>query len=100
MGQAFGLEPPTARVEVYDNSHIMGTNADRRDGRRRARGLLKNHYRTFNIKRGRLTPGDDFGMMREVLTRRFARLMKEGESGGQPSGAREPPTCRPGPISS
>ncbi|MFA6967791.1 excinuclease ABC subunit UvrC [Bosea sp. (in: a-proteobacteria)] len=76
LGAAFGLAKPPRRVEVYDNSHIMGTNAvggmivAGRDG------FMKSHYRTFNISADTIA-GDDFGMMREVLQRRFARLAKE-----------------------
>ena len=77
LGHAFGLEAPPRRVEIYDNSHIMGTNAVGAMVVAGAMGFSKPHYRTFNIKSQELTPGDDFGMMREVLTRRFARLQKE-----------------------
>ncbi|WP_293858752.1 excinuclease ABC subunit UvrC [uncultured Alsobacter sp.] len=77
IGQAFGVAGPVRRVEVYDNSHIMGTNAVGAMIVAGGQGFSKPHYRTFNIKSTELTPGDDFGMMREVLTRRFARLVKE-----------------------
>ena len=95
LGVAFGLEKAPRRVEVYDNSHIMGTNAvggmivAGRDG------FMKSHYRTFNISADTIA-GDDFGMMREVLKRRFTRLAKESgaavetaelaqaDTGGQP----------------
>jgi excinuclease ABC subunit C len=77
LGQAFGIERPIRRVEVYDNSHIMGTNAIGAMIVAGRNGFMKTHYRTFNIKSADLTPGDDFGMMREVLRRRFARLVKE-----------------------
>jgi excinuclease ABC subunit C len=77
LGQAFGLEKPPRRVEIYDNSHIMGTNAVGAMVVAGMMGFSKPHYRTFNIKSTEITPGDDFGMMREVLTRRFARLQKE-----------------------
>ena len=80
LGQAFGIEAPIRRVEVYDNSHIMGTNAVGAMIVAGAAGFMKPHYRTFNIKSADLTPGDDFGMMREVLRRRFSRLMKEDEA--------------------
>lgn len=73
----FGLSQPPRRVEIYDNSHIMGTNAVGAMVVAGAMGFSKPHYRTFNIKSEDLTPGDDFGMMREVLTRRFARLQKD-----------------------
>ena len=82
LGAAFGLEKPLRRVEVYDNSHIMGTNAVGAMIVAGPGGFMKNHYRTFNIKSETLTPGDDFGMMREVLTRRFARLMKDNPQTG------------------
>ena len=77
LAQAFGLEGPLRRVEVYDNSHIMGTNAVGAMIVAGAQGFMKQHYRTWNIKSDAITPGDDYGMMREVLTRRFARLLKE-----------------------
>ncbi|HRY02506.1 MAG TPA: excinuclease ABC subunit UvrC [Beijerinckiaceae bacterium] len=77
LGQAFGIDRPIRRVEVYDNSHIMGTNAIGAMIVAGRNGFMKTHYRTFNIKSQELTPGDDFGMMREVLRRRFARLAKE-----------------------
>jgi excinuclease ABC subunit C len=98
LGAAFGMERAPRRVEVYDNSHIMGTNAvggmivAGRDG------FMKSHYRTFNISSDTIA-GDDFGMMREVLQRRFARLAKEtGVSKGAPESAGAstgslPPTC-------
>ena len=63
-----------AAIEVYDNSHIMGTNAIGAMVVAGPEGFVKNQYRTFNIKSADLTPGDDYAMMREVLTRRFARL--------------------------
>lgn len=77
IAEAFSLEGPPERIEVYDNSHIQGTNAvggmivAGRDG------FMKNSYRKFNIRGDDLTPGDDFGMMKEVLSRRFKRLLKE-----------------------
>jgi excinuclease ABC subunit C len=77
LGQAFGLERPPRRVEVYDNSHIMGTNAVGAMIVAGPNGFMKQHYRTFNITSEDLTPGDDYGMMREVLRRRFSRLVKE-----------------------
>ncbi|WP_091950843.1 excinuclease ABC subunit UvrC [Methylorubrum salsuginis] len=77
LGQTLGLEKPPRRVEVYDNSHISGTNAVGGMIVAGPTGFMKTHYRTFNIKSEELTPGDDFGMMREVLTRRFKRLAKE-----------------------
>ncbi|MBF9197241.1 excinuclease ABC subunit UvrC [Microvirga terrestris] len=77
LGQAFGLSKPPRRVEVYDNSHIMGTNAVGAMVVAGANGFMKQHYRTFNMKSEDLKPGDDYGMMREMLQRRFARLVKE-----------------------
>ena len=77
LGQAFGLDGAPRRIEVYDNSHIMGTNAVGGIIVAGPTGFMKAHYRTFNIKSEDLTPGDDYGMMREVLQRRFKRLVKE-----------------------
>ncbi|HEY1944208.1 MAG TPA: excinuclease ABC subunit UvrC [Roseiarcus sp.] len=77
LGAAFDVETPLRRVEVYDNSHIMGTNAIGAMIVAGPEGFVKNQYRTFNIKSTTLTPGDDYGMMREVLSRRFARLAKQ-----------------------
>ena len=77
LGQAFGMAAAPKRVEVYDNSHIMGTNAIGAMIVAGPEGFVKNQYRTFNIKSATLTPGDDYGMMREVFSRRFAKLMRE-----------------------
>ena len=77
LADAFGLDAPPARIEVYDNSHIMGTNAVGAMVVAGPDGFIKGQYRKFNIRADGITPGDDFGMMREVLTRRFARLLKE-----------------------
>ncbi|MGZ3403380.1 MAG: excinuclease ABC subunit UvrC [Phenylobacterium sp.] len=77
--EAFGLEAPPERIEVYDNSHIMGTNAVGGMIVAGPDGFQKSQYRKFNIKGTDITPGDDFGMMKEVLRRRFARLAKEEE---------------------
>ena len=77
VAEAFGLDGPPQRIEIYDNSHIMGTNAVGAMVVAGPEGFLKNQYRKFNIKGTELTPGDDFGMMKEVLTRRFQRLQKE-----------------------
>jgi len=79
--EAFGLEGPPERIEVYDNSHIMGTNAVGAMIVAGPDGFQKSQYRKFNIKGTDITPGDDFGMMKEVLKRRFARLVKEEEAG-------------------
>ncbi|MBX3536337.1 MAG: excinuclease ABC subunit UvrC [Chelatococcus sp.] len=82
LAEAFGLAAPPRRIEVYDNSHIMGTNAVGAMIVAGRQGFMKTHYRTFNIRSEDLTPGDDFGMMREVLSRRFARLLKEAPRDG------------------
>ncbi len=79
LAQALKLDGTPRRIEVYDNSHIMGTNAVGGMIVAGSEGFVKNQYRKFNIKDETLTPGDDFGMMREVLTRRFSRLVKEGD---------------------
>ena len=80
LAKAFGVDHPIRRIEVYDNSHIMGTNAIGAMVVAGPEGFVKNQYRTFNIKSADLTPGDDYAMMREVLTRRFARLVRQGET--------------------
>ena len=77
LAEAFDLDAPPARVEVYDNSHIQGTNAVGAMIVAGADGFMKNSYRKFNIKGDDLVPGDDFGMMKEVLHRRFKRLQTE-----------------------
>jgi len=79
VADVFGLDGPPKRIEVYDNSHIMGTNALGGMIVAGPEGFEKGEYRKFNIKSTELTPGDDYAMMREVLTRRFSRLVKEGE---------------------
>ena len=77
LADAFDLPEPPGRVEVYDNSHIQGTNAVGAMIVAGPEGFMKNSYRKFNIKGDDLTPGDDFGMMKEVLHRRFKRLLTE-----------------------
>ncbi len=77
LAEAFDLDAPPRRIEVYDNSHIQGTNAVGGMVVAGPEGFVKGQYRKFNIKGTDLTPGDDFGMMKEVLTRRFQRLLKE-----------------------
>jgi excinuclease ABC subunit C len=77
LADTFELPEVPKRIEVYDNSHIMGTNATGAMIVAGPEGFRKNNYRKFNIKRAETTPGDDFAMMREVLERRFARLEKE-----------------------
>ncbi len=75
--EIFGMEDMPQRIEVYDNSHIQGTHAVGAFIVAGPEGFQKRDYRTFNIKDTTITPGDDFGMMREVLQRRFARLSKD-----------------------
>ena len=80
LAKRLGLEAPPARIEVYDNSHISGTDAVGSMIVAGTEGFIKNAYRKFTIKdigAGGITPGDDYAMMRQVLTRRFTRLMKE-----------------------
>ena len=77
LAAAFGLDAPPKRIEVYDNSHIQGSNAVGGMIVAGPDGLMNSQYRKFNIKGTDITPGDDFGMMKEVLTRRFQRLLKE-----------------------
>ena len=77
LGEALDLDGPPRRIEVYDNSHIQGTNAVGAMIVAGPEGFIKSQYRKFNIRGTELTPGDDFAMMKEVLTRRFERLLKE-----------------------
>ena len=77
VADIFDLENPPERIEVYDNSHIQGTNATGAFIVAGPDGFLKREYRTFNIKDVSTEPGDDYGMMREVMRRRFSRLLKE-----------------------
>ena len=81
LAEAFDLESPPQRIEVYDNSHIQGAHAVGAMIVAGPEGYEKSQYRKFNIRSESLTPGDDFGMMTEVLTRRFERLMKEDAEG-------------------
>jgi excinuclease ABC subunit C len=77
LAEAFGLDTAPRRIEVYDNSHIQGTDAVGAMIVSGPDGFQKSQYRKFNIRGDELTPGDDFGMMKEVLSRRFRRLLKE-----------------------
>jgi excinuclease ABC subunit C len=77
LKETFSLPRPPGRIEVYDNSHIGGTNAVGAMVVAGPDGFRKNQYRKFNIRSSDLTPGDDYGMMREVLERRFKRLLEE-----------------------
>ena len=84
VAQVFGLPAPPDRIEVYDNSHIMGTNPYGVMIVGGPEGFNKSAYRKFGI-RGPITPGDDFAMMREVMQRRFGRALKEQEAGETPA---------------
>ena len=88
LTETFGLPRVPRRIEVYDNSHIQGTNAVGAMVVAGPEGFRKKEYRKFNIRSVDLTPGDDFAMMREVLTRRFKRLLAEAPL---PSASSEPP---------
>ncbi len=77
LADLFGLDAPPERIEVYDNSHIQGTNALGAMIVAGPQGWIKGAYRKFNIKRDATTPGDDFAMMREVFERRFSRALEE-----------------------
>ena len=79
--EAFGLEGTPERIEVYDNAHIQGTNAVGGMIVAGPEGFQTSQYRKFNIRGTDLTPGDDYGMMREVMRRRFGRLVKDEEEG-------------------
>ena len=81
VAKVFELETPPERIEIYDNSHIQGTNAVGGMVVAGPEGFVKNAYRKFNIKDTSIEPGDDYGMMREVMRRRFSRALKEREEG-------------------
>ena len=83
VAETFGLDAPPSRIEVYDNSHIQGTNAVGAMIVAGPEGFEKSQYRKFTIKSTELTPGDDYAMMREVLSRRFARLAREEADGAR-----------------
>ena len=82
LATTLGLPHPPKRIEVYDNSHIQGSNAVGAMIVAGPDGFAKNQYRKFNIKSEGLTPGDDYAMMREVLERRFKRLINPSEENG------------------
>jgi len=86
LRERFDLATTPRRIEVFDNSHIQGSNAVGAMIVAGTDGFMKSHYRKFNIKSADLTPGDDYGMMREVLTRRFRRLAAAPE-GVRPEGS-------------
>jgi excinuclease ABC subunit C len=77
LTETFALPRAPRRIEVYDNSHIGGSNAVGAMVVAGPEGFRKNQYRKFNIRSTELTPGDDYGMLREVLERRFKRLLEE-----------------------
>jgi excinuclease ABC subunit C len=81
VAKAFDLPDPPQRIEVYDNSHIQGANAVGGMVVAGPDGFTKGQYRKFNIKDKALEPGDDYGMMREVMRRRFTRALREREEG-------------------
>ncbi|MBS0562670.1 MAG: excinuclease ABC subunit UvrC, partial [Proteobacteria bacterium] len=85
VAQLFDLPAPPERIEVYDNSHIMGANPYGVMIVAGPEGFSKSAYRKFGI-RGPITPGDDFAMMRETLQRRFARALREQAEGASPEG--------------
>ncbi|WP_348981013.1 excinuclease ABC subunit UvrC [Bosea sp. 117] len=95
LARAFELPRPPRRIEVYDNSHIMGTNAVGGMIVAGPEGFAKSQYRKFNIKSADLAPGDDYGMMREVLRRRFSRLMREAPRADSPLPVVERSTAPP-----
>src|SRR5262249_44433279 len=82
LADCFTLPRPPRRIEVYDNSHIQGSNPVGAMIVAGEEGFRKNQYRKFNIRSADLTPGDDFAMMREVLERRFKRLLSEAPRNG------------------
>ncbi len=77
LAQTLGLPQAPRRIEVYDNSHIQGSNAVGAMIVAGPEGFRKNQYRKFNMRSAEVTPGDDFGMMREMLERRFKRLLTD-----------------------
>ena len=82
LAKTLDLEAPPERIEVYDNSHVAGAKAVGAMIVAGPEGLMKKAYRKFTIK-GAAAPGDDYAMMREVLTRRFSRALKEDPDGAQ-----------------
>jgi len=86
LAETFGLPRAPRRIEVFDNSHIQGTNAVGAMIVAGPEGFRKSQYRKFNIRSAELTPGDDFAMMREVLGRRFKRLLAEAPLSSPPIG--------------
>src|SRR3546814_11706177 len=83
MADLFGLDGPPDRIEIYDNSHIQGTNALGAMVVAGPEGFRKKAYRKFNIKRAETVPGGDFAMIGEVMERPFARWQKEEPDRGK-----------------
>jgi excinuclease ABC subunit C len=98
FAEAFGLPRPPQRVEIYDNSHIQGSNAVGAMIVAGLEGFRKKDYRKFNIRSSELAPGDDYGMMREVLARRFRRLIAEFGRDERTLQAQEAGTACPTPV--
>jgi excinuclease ABC subunit C len=98
--KAFGLSKMPERIEVFDNSHIMGTNAVGGMIVAGPEGFVKKQYRKFNIKSTELTPGDDFAMMKEVLRRRFSRLAKDRAAANEGACALPPSDAQGGELPS
>ncbi|MBI1391998.1 MAG: excinuclease ABC subunit UvrC [Alphaproteobacteria bacterium] len=84
LAEVLGMHAPPGRIEVYDNSHISGANAIGAMVVAGPEGLEKSQYRKFNIRSTDIAPGDDFGMMREVLRRRLARLQQSDDAAARP----------------
>ncbi|QLH70340.1 excinuclease ABC subunit UvrC [Rhodopseudomonas palustris] len=91
LATTLGLPKTPQRIEVYDNSHIQGTNAVGAMIVAGPDGFIKNQYRKFNIRSEGLTPGDDYAMMREVLQRRFKRLVTSQAEGDGEAAAKAKP---------
>ena len=89
VAEVFGLEQAPERIEVYDNSHIQGAKAVGGMIVAGPEGFMKSQYRKFNIKNADMAAGDDYAMMREVLTRRFTRLLKESDGDDADTGPEE-----------
>jgi excinuclease ABC subunit C len=100
LAECFALPRPPRRIEVYDNSHIQGTNAVGAMIVAGPEGFRKNQYRKFNIRSAELTPGDDFAMMREVLERRFKRLIAEAPRDAGATAVEEDANARLAPVPS
>jgi excinuclease ABC subunit C len=95
VAERFGLAKVPRRIEVYDNSHISGTNAVGGMIVAGPEGMVKNQYRKFNIKSDAVTPGDDYAMMREVFTRRFKRVAEELRGAAKPEQAADADLQKP-----